>query len=304
MEVPTPLKGEKYLKRHFVDTSNMEIDVTTKKSRVSIKSEEIVDLEDNDEQSINKGKGTIVEEEHNDQSQTVSHSKRSSSHLAMLETNKEPSIMFQRFALEHAESSQFHSKEELVKDFTDERSKSTNRNNKLMQETRRTIPVENSLLEVRETNNNVLRISTTDKDQISEVRIQMDKIGLPDKINFHKQDLEILYSNLLKSYLNKINLEERVIKLEEQIKMEKLASKGWKTQVKKPKTDLVNLASKPNEKKSNKKLIEEKDKLIESLQNKLKGSTTDHPQTEDIMVIQAKNEDLKKEKLELKSKLL
>ena len=58
--------------------------------------------------------------------------------------------------------------------------------------------------------------------------------------------------------------------------------------------NLVNLSSIPNEKMSNKKLIEEKDKLIENLQRKLKGFVSDHPQTEEIMVIQAKNEELKK----------
>ena len=122
----------------------------------------------------------------------------------------------------------------------------------------------------------------------------MDKVGFPDKINFHKEALEILYSDLLKSYLSKNKLEEKVSKLEEKIKWEKAASKGWKTQVKKLEVDLVNLSSIPNEKKSNKKLIEEKDKLMESLQNKLKGLVSNHPQTEEIMVIQAKNEDLKK----------
>ena len=95
-----------------------------------------------------------------------------------------------------------------------------------------------------------------------------------------------------------------MIKLEEQIKREKASSKGCKTWVKKLEKNLVNLGSKPNEKKSNKKLIEEKDKLIETLQKKLKGFVTDHPQTEEIMVIQARNEELKKENLELKAKLL
>ena len=70
------------------------------------------------------------------------------------------------------------------------------------------------------------------------------------------------------------------MKLEQQIKREKIASKGWKVQVKKLETDLMNFGSNPNEKKSNKKLIDEKDKPIESLQKKLKGSITDHPQTE------------------------
>ena len=164
--------------------------------------------------------------------------------------------------------------------------------------------MENSLLAVRETNNNVLRIAIDGREHISQIRIQMDKIGLPDKISFHKQASEILYFDLLKSYMNKNNLEAKVIKLEEQIKREKTTSKGCKTQVKKLEIDLVNLGSKPNEKNSNKKLIEEKDKLIESIQNNLEGSATDHPQTEDIMVNQAKNEELKKENLELKAKLI
>ena len=70
---------------------------------------------------------------------------------------------------------------------------------------------------------------------------------------------------MLKSYLSKIKLEEKVSKLEEQVKRERAASKGWKSQAKKLETDLVNLGSIPTKKKSNKKLIDEKDKLIESL---------------------------------------
>ena len=55
--------------------------------------------------------------------------------------------------------------------------------------------------------------------------------------------------------------------------------------MKKLEKDLVNLGSKPNENKSNKNIIDEKDKLIETLQKKLNGFTTHHPQTGEIMVI-------------------
>ena len=79
---------------------------------------------------------------------------------------------------------------------------------------------------VREVDNNIFRIATDDKERIPQFRIQMDKVGLPDKIIFHKQASKILYSGLLKSYLSKNELEEEVIKLEEQIKREKSASKG------------------------------------------------------------------------------
>ena len=94
------------------------------------------------------------------------------------------------------------------------------------------------------------------------------------------------------------------MKLEEQIKRERVASKGWKTRAKKLEVNLVNLSSIPVEKKSNKKLIEEKYKLIEILQKKLKGIPSDHPQTQEIIAIQAEKEQLSNEVLELKTKLL
>ena len=147
----------------------------------------------------------------------------------MVESIQEPTIIFQKFALDEAETSQFCSKEELVKDFTNSRNKSANDNYKLTQEIRKTIPGKDSLLAVREVDSNVFRIGTNDKERVSQVRIQMDKIGLPDKINFHKQASEILYSDLLKSYLSKSKLEEKVTKLEEQVKRDKVSSKGWKT---------------------------------------------------------------------------
>ena len=51
-------------------------------------------------------------------------------------------------------------------------------------------------------------------------------------------------------------------------------------------------------------MLDEKDKLIESLQKKLKGTPTEHPQTEEIVVIQAEKDQLSNEVLELKAKLL
>ena len=71
--------------------------------------------------------------------------------------------------------------------------------------------------------------------------------------------------------------------------------------MKKLEADLVNLSLVPNQNKSNKKRIEEKDKLIESLQKKLKSYVFDHPQTKEIMVIQEKHKYLKKGNMDLKA---
>ena len=68
--------------------------------------------------------------------------------------------------------------------------------------------------------------------------------------------------------------------------------------------DLISSGSTPADKKANKNLLDEKDKLIESLQKKLKGAPAKHPRTEEIVVIQAEKDRLGNEVLELKAKLL
>ena len=70
----TPFKGERTLKRPATEVTNMEIDTTAKKPRVSSQGKEIVTMDDDDEESINQTKGISIIEEH-------SHNKESS-HLA------------------------------------------------------------------------------------------------------------------------------------------------------------------------------------------------------------------------------
>ena len=132
----------------------------------------------------------------------------------------------------------------------------------------------------------------------------MDKVAIPNKTNFHKQVSEVLYYDLLKYYLNKTKLENTVAKLEEQVKREKDASKGQKVHVKKLENDLISQGSKDKERRASKKLLDDKDRQIESLQKKLKMPVTNHPQIDEIMAYQQKNDDLKNEVLDLKSKLL
>ena len=55
-----------------------------------------------------------------------------------------------------------------------------------MQEAMRSIPIGASLLIVKEKDRITLRIAINDKSEVSQVKIQMDKIGILDKINFHK----------------------------------------------------------------------------------------------------------------------
>lgn len=50
----TPFKGERSLKIPATEVTNMEIDTTTKKPKVSTQGKEIVTLEDEEEESINQ----------------------------------------------------------------------------------------------------------------------------------------------------------------------------------------------------------------------------------------------------------
>ena len=95
-----------------------------------------------------------------------------------------------------------------------------------------------------------------------------------------------------------------MVKLEEQMKRGKVVAKGWKVQVKKLEADLVVQESKVRDKKATKNMLEDNDKQIEALQKKMKLSITDHPQIEEILVIQNKHDTLKDEVLDIKAKLL
>ena len=88
------LKGEKSLKRHSTETVDMDEDLVTKKSRMPIKNQDVVDIDDDDERSINKGKATIVEEESHDLSQSVSNTERTITNPTIVKRTQDPTLVF------------------------------------------------------------------------------------------------------------------------------------------------------------------------------------------------------------------
>jgi hypothetical protein len=78
-------------------------------------------------------------------------------------------MILQRFTLNEVETPQVCSQEELIKDFTEERNKSTNDNYKLMQQIRKVVLDKSAMFAVRETKGNIFRIATSDKGGISQV---------------------------------------------------------------------------------------------------------------------------------------
>ena len=87
-----------------------------------------------------------------------------------------------------------------------------------------------SLLIVKDPTRNVLNFALTEEEKVTKVKIQMDKVNILDKILFRKQTNEMLYYDLLHMSLNKNKLENKVERLEKQLKKEKAMSRAWQTQ--------------------------------------------------------------------------
>ena len=112
----------------------MEVDENTsvKKPKLAEIGEEVVEIEDDDDRSINKGKTTIVEEESQGQSQSVSNTEKTISNPAIAESSQMSAMVLQKYISNEEETSKMPSQEDLVKDFTEERNKSANDNYRMM----------------------------------------------------------------------------------------------------------------------------------------------------------------------------
>lgn len=160
-----------------------------------------------------------------------------------------------------------------------------------------------SLLIVKDPTKNVLNFALTEEEKVTEVKMKMDKVNRPDKILFHKQTNEMIYYDLLHMSLNKNKLENKVDRLEQQLKKEKamiLEDPSHKTY----ENELIVVGVQPKEKQSVKKLLDEKEKVIKTLKKKLKIPVTYHTQTEELVELQKERDDFEQETLNLKAKIL
>lgn len=83
-----------------------------------------------------------------------------------------------------------------------------------------------SLLTVKDTTRNVLNFALIEEEKVIEVKMQMHKVNILDKILFHKQTNEMLYYDLFHMSLNKNKLEHKVDRLEKQLQKEKAMSRA------------------------------------------------------------------------------
>ena len=133
----------------------------------------------------------------------------------------------QSYIYTYANVSHFRSKNEDLEKYSQKRFQALEENQRLLKEVRGISSDKMSLLTVRDLTRNVLNFALTEEEKVIEVKIQMDKLNIPDKILFHKQAHEMLYYELLLMSLNKKKLENKVDRLEKKLKKEKAMSGDW-----------------------------------------------------------------------------
>lgn len=126
------------------------------------------------------------------------------------------------------------------------------------------------LQSARDPEANSLKLVVTSGRKVSEFKISLDQVSIPDKINLHKQSLDILYAELLQLAINHFKALAKIDNLQLRLKQEQTASKSHQKQIKSLEFDIAIEDSHQKDAKPLKKLLDSKDKLINELKEKLK----------------------------------
>jgi hypothetical protein len=138
-------------------------------------------------------------------------------------------------------------------------------------------------------------IAVVDDDKVSEIKMHYENIVAPDKVKFHRNVSDMLYSDYLSLALKVARLTTYTSKLDGELKQEKVSSKAWMARVKRLESEG------PQGLKAS---SDEKDNMIQSLKKMLKMSPTDHPQTGELTALEQEKETFRQEALNYKAKLL
>ena len=89
-----------------------------------------------------------------------------------------------------------------------------------------------SLFIVRDVEKKTFNIVVSYEDKVSEIKSKYENISAPDKVKFHRNTNDMMYSYYLGLILKNSKRSTYAIKLEGQLRQEKASNKAWKTQVK------------------------------------------------------------------------
>ena len=119
-----------------------------------------------------------------------------------------------------------------------------------------------SLHTTRDASDSSFKIAVTQDDQVSEIKIDLNQISVPDLVLLHKQSTDILYINVLNLALMNSKLQGKNEKLEARLKQEQATNAANKKHMKILETYFVALETDPQDVKVTQKLLDEKNKII------------------------------------------
>ena len=96
---------------------------------------------------------------------------------------------------------------------------------KIYSKVRNILDKEVSLVTVKDHVKNKLNLVVTTQNRVTEMRLNLQKIPVPDKIHLHKQTREAIYTDLMKATLKFSKLQTTVSKIKGQLKQEKVENK-------------------------------------------------------------------------------
>jgi hypothetical protein len=190
----------------------------------------------------------------------------------------------------------YQSKEDLANQYVVKGNLAMSEIRDLLPEVERISQHKSSMFSVRDVERKTLNIVVEDEDKVSEIKLHYENISAPDKVKFHRNTSDMLYSDYLSLSLRVSRMKTHTLKLEWTIEDKKKASsRAWQTQVKRLESEG------PQGVKAS---LDEKDKLIQSMKKKLKMSATEHPQTTELASLEQEKETFRQEALNYKAKVL
>ena len=96
-----------------------------------------------------------------------------------------------------------------------------------------------SLVSVRDHKHNTLNLSIASRNKVGKMRINLDDILVPDMIHLHKQTGDIIHTDFLKSTLKISKLHTSKIRVENQLRQEKVENRAHQDQIKKLETKFL-----------------------------------------------------------------
>ena len=136
------------------------------------------------------------------------------------------------------------------------------------------------------------------------MRLNLKDIPVPDMIHLHKQTGEVIYGDLRKVALKVSKLQSTQVKIENQLRQEKVENKVHQQQIKKLQGDLLAIDNEANKGEVTQKILTEKENTIHLLKKKLEIPAMRLIQASELTELEKEKELLAKELSDSKEKLL